>query len=137
MWKRRIEMIGALLCLAVPIASVAFSALQSPVTAEQTNLELTVYNQDLALVKEHRPMELKVGVNEIRFSDVPSQIDPTSVHFKSLTDPEGTEVWEQNYEYDLVSTAKLLQKYVDQEISLITEDGHPSQWKRRYHPRDR
>jgi len=123
MWKRRIEMIGALLCLAVPIASVAFSALQSPVTAEQTNLELTVYNQDLALVKEHRPMELKVGVNEIRFSDVPSQIDPTSVHFKSLTDPEGTEVWEQNYEYDLVSTAKLLQKYVDQEISLITEDG--------------
>ena len=62
-------------------------------------------------------------MNEVRFSDVASQIDPTSVHFRSLTDPEGTVVLEQNYEYDIVGSAKLLSKYVDQEIRLVTEDG--------------
>jgi hypothetical protein len=54
---------------------------------------------------------------------VASRIDPTSVHFRSLADPEGTVVLEQNYEYDIVNSAKLLQKYLDQEISLVTEDG--------------
>jgi hypothetical protein len=45
------------------------------------------------------------------------------VHFRSLTDPEGTTVLEQNYEYDLVGSSKLLSKYLDQEISVVTEDG--------------
>ena len=91
--------------------------------AQGNGVELTVYNQDLALVRDTRSFELERGVNEVRFSDVASQIDPTSVHFRSLTDPEGTTVLEQNYEYDVVGSQKLLQKYVDQEIELVTEDG--------------
>jgi hypothetical protein len=91
--------------------------------AQGEGLELTVYNQNIALVIERRSMELAEGLNEVRFTDVASQIDPTSVHFRSVTDPDETVVLEQNYEYDLVSTAKLLQKYVDQEIVIVTEDG--------------
>jgi hypothetical protein len=59
----------------------------------------------------------------VRFVDVAAQIDPTSVHFRSLTDPEDTVVLEQNYEYDIVDSAKLLRKYLDMEIGLVTEDG--------------
>ena len=95
----------------------------APVAAQSEGLELAVYNQNLALVKDLRNLDLSGGLNEVRFVDVASQIDPTSVHFRSLTDPEGTVVLEQNYEYDIVGSAKLLSKYVDQEIAVVTEDG--------------
>ncbi|MBC7251770.1 MAG: DUF4139 domain-containing protein [Anaerolineae bacterium] len=91
--------------------------------AQSEGVELTVYNQNLALVKDRRTMELTSGVNEVQFRDVAAQIDATSVHFRSLTDPAGTTVLEQNYEYDIVGSSKLLRKYVDQKISLVTEDG--------------
>jgi hypothetical protein len=94
-----------------------------PATQEAGTVELTVYNQDLGLVKEVRTIELAEGANEVRYTDVASRIDPTSVHFVSLTDPAGTTVLEQNYEYDLVSSQKLLQRYVDREISLTAQDG--------------
>ena len=91
--------------------------------AQEKGVELTVYNQNIALVRDTRSFDLGQGVKEVRFSDVASQIDPTSVHFRSLTDPEGTTVLEQNYEYDIVGSQKLMQKYVDQEIELVTQDG--------------
>jgi hypothetical protein len=93
------------------------------VVAQGEGVELAVYNQDLALVKDHRSLDLSKGLNEVRFVDVAALIDPTSVHFRSLTDPTGTTVLEQNYEYDIVGSAKLLSKYVDQEISVVTQDG--------------
>lgn len=113
------------LALALLVSSGSPSLLgQTQVTrAQGEGIELTVYNQNLALVIDRRPLDLVAGLNEVQFTDVASQIDPTSVHFCSLTDPDGTVVLEQNYEYDLVSTARLLAKYVDQEITIVTEDG--------------
>jgi hypothetical protein len=93
------------------------------VEAKSGGVDLTVYNQNTALVKDKRTLQLKSGTNEVRFSDVASQIDPTSVQFSSLTDPNGTRVLEQNYAYDIVGSAKILQKYLDQNISIVTEDG--------------
>jgi len=103
-----------------PLAELGLLSLAQ---AQGNGVELTVYNQDIALVRDSRAFELEQGVNEIRFSDVAAQIDPTSVHFRSVTDPQGTSVLEQNYEYDIVGSFKLLEKYVDQEIELITQDG--------------
>ena len=94
-----------------------------PAAAQSEGIELAVYNQNMALVKDRRSLDLDEGLNEVRFSDVAAQIDPTSVHFLSLTDPEGTVVLEQNYEYDVVGSAKLLSKYVDQVITVQTDDG--------------
>jgi len=74
--------------------------------------------QGYAVVKDWRKMKLDKGRNTIRFQDVARLIDASTVHFKSLTDPEGTFVVEQNYEYDLVSREKLLDKYIDKEITL-------------------
>jgi hypothetical protein len=114
---------SVLLALLLASGSVSGQGALPAVSAAGTGMELTVYNQNLALVKEHRALELAEGVNEVRFGDVAAQIDPTSVHFRSATDPEGTVVWEQNFEYDVVGSERLLEKYVDQDIRLVTEDG--------------
>jgi len=76
-----------------------------------------------ATVKEWRRMPLERGRSVLRFDDVASGIRPETVHFTSLTDPTGTFVLEQNYEYDLVSAEKLLAKYVDREITVVDEDA--------------
>jgi len=86
-------------------------------------VSLTVYNQNFGVVKEVRRIAIGKGVAELKFRDVAKRIDPTSVHFKSLTDPEGTTVIEQNYEFDLVSADKLLDKYIDKKIGVVTKDG--------------
>jgi len=71
-----------------------------------------------AVVREIRRIELKAGENIIRFSDVAAGIDPTTVSFKSLTAPASTRVLEQNFEYDLVSPDKLLEKYLGRSIII-------------------
>ena len=71
-----------------------------------------------AIVKQEREFKLEAGRSVVRFTDVASQIDPTTVSFASLTDPEGTSVLEQNYEFDLVSTEKLMQRFLDREITV-------------------
>ena len=92
------------------------------VQAQENKVDLTVYNSDIALVKEIRQFDLKTGANQVQVSDVPSSIIPESVHFRSLDDDEAV-VLEQNYEYDVVGSQKLLQKYVDEPIVVITQDG--------------
>lgn len=76
-----------------------------------------------AVVRHERPIELGSGRNEVRFTDVAGLIDPTTVSFKSLTDPAGTRVIEQNFQFDLVGTDKLLEKYVDHEIEVELTRG--------------
>lgn len=70
------------------------------------------------VVREVRPIELQKGENTLRFTDVAAGIDPTSVSFESLTALDSTGVLEQNYEFDLVSSEKLLEKYIDKAIHL-------------------
>jgi hypothetical protein len=89
----------------------------------EKNVELTVYNQNFALIKDQRELELKKGVNKIEFKEVASLIEPTSVHFISLTAPESCFILEQNYEYDLMSSDKLLSKYIDKNITIVTKDA--------------
>jgi len=84
---------------------------------------VTIYNQGTALVRDKRTFDLNEGSNILNFSDVASGIDPTSVNFKSITDPQGTKVLEQNYIYDLVGSSALLERYLDQTIRVTTKDG--------------
>ncbi len=81
-------------------------------------VEVTVYNDNLGLVKEHRTFALKDGVNDVQAADVAAQIDPTSVHFKSLTAPDAVSVLEQDFEYDLASPDKIMEKYLGKTIAL-------------------
>jgi len=79
---------------------------------DQTGVAVTIYNVNLGLVKDQREIKLAKGMGEVRFMDVASQIIPTSVHIKSLIDPDSMQVLEQNYEYDLLNPQKLFDKYV-------------------------
>jgi hypothetical protein len=80
--------------------------------------EVTVYNTNLGVVKEVRPFTLKNGINELKVEDVAAQIDPTSVHFKSLTAPDAVTVLEQDFRYDLASPDSILNRYLGKEIEL-------------------
>ena len=84
---------------------------------------VTIYNQGTALVRDKRTFDLNEGSNILNFTDVASGIDPTSVNFKSVTDPQGTKVLEQNYVYDLVGSSALLERYLDQTITVTADDG--------------
>lgn len=76
------------------------------------------------VVKEVRTIDLRPGLNELRFTDVAAFIDPTTVSFVDLTNPTGTSVLEQNFQFDLVSADKLYEKYVDREVELrVVRDG--------------
>ncbi len=99
---------------------ITFPAIAETELSSREKVELTVYNQDFALVKERRRLDLKIGENQISLKDVAAQIDPTSVHFKSLTAPESVRILEQNYEYDMISYAKLLEKYLGKEVEIHT-----------------
>lgn len=76
------------------------------------------------VVREIRKIDLVEGENTIKFTDVAKGIDPTTVSFKSLTAPGAATILEQNYEYDLVSPDKLLEKYVGHDI-LINRKQEP------------
>ena len=91
-------------------------------SGEKAGTEVTVYNQDFALVKEKRDLFLKEGVNLVKYKDVAARIDPTSVFFQDIDFPE-TFVLEQNYEYDLVSRDKMLEKYLDKRITVVDMEG--------------
>ncbi|MFO0972622.1 MAG: DUF4139 domain-containing protein [Phycisphaerae bacterium] len=76
-----------------------------------------------AVVKQERPIEIKAGRDTIRFSDVAALIDPTTVTFESLSDSKGTRVLDQNYQFDLVSSAKLMERYIDRPITVERVEG--------------
>ena len=91
--------------------------------AADSQVAVTIYNNNLALVREVRPLTFEKGMQQFHFVDVASQIDPTSVHFKSLSSSNDISILEQNFEYDLVGTDRLLQKYIDQQIQAQIREG--------------
>src|SRR6185436_17657805 len=76
-----------------------------------------------ALVRDERQMSIKQGRSEVSFTDVAALIDPTTVTFTSLSDP-ATRVLEQNFQFDLVSTQKLLLKFIDRQITVDKNVGN-------------
>ncbi|MEN9783164.1 MAG: hypothetical protein RJA24_507, partial [Pseudomonadota bacterium] len=80
-----------------------------------------------AVVRQQRDIALSRGRNNVRFTDVAALIDPTTVRFESLTDPTGTRVIEQNFQFDLVSTQKLLEKYIDRRITVDQVRGNSTE----------
>ncbi len=107
-----------------PTANVtSVPATPKPLVPQSDGVNLTIYNQGTALVQDRRTFALKSGIGMLDFTDVAASIDSTSVSFKSLTDPTGTSVLEQNYVYDLVGSGALLARYLDQKIEIVTNDG--------------
>jgi len=100
-------------------ASHAVTAEQTTTLNDQTDLAVTVYNSNIALIRDVRQLQLPAGGFRLKFMDIAATVNPATVHFRSLTDPEKLDVIEQNYEYDLLEPAKLLNKYVGKEVTLV------------------
>ena len=122
----------SLFLLVVAVFGISFAAgnesdgagILSTGIEDQTGVALTVYNVNLGLVKDQRAIQLPTGTGELLFMDVASQIIPTSVHMRSLADPDSLQVLEQNYEYDLLNPQKLLDKYVGKEVKLYYKNPY-------------
>lgn len=109
------------ICLGCTFAATAFAQLSEQTTTarDRQSVNITVYNSNLGLVRETRRLTLPSGRIALRFSDVTAQIRPETVHLASLTSPSALRILEQNYQYDLLNPAKLLDKFVGREITLV------------------
>jgi len=114
------RLVIALLCTLWTASGVALA--QTTLTSteqDQKDLAVTVYNSNVALVRDVRRLRLPAGSLDLRYMDIAAQVNPATVHIVSLSAPKELTVLEQNYEYDLLSPQKLLQKYVGKELTLI------------------
>lgn len=115
----RVPPILAAILLATPL--LAAEEFPDSTAADRGSVAVTVYNVNLALVRETRGLSLpRAGVGTMRFMDVPSAINPRTVHLKPLGG-QGLSVLEQNYEYDLLSPDKLMEKYVGREVEIVEQ----------------
>ncbi|MEO6938546.1 MAG: DUF4140 domain-containing protein [Candidatus Kapaibacterium sp.] len=105
------------------LSNTASAQLIDTTEAKRESLAITVYNNNLGVIRDVRRFSIKSGTNEVRMRDVPAQIDPTTVKITDHEHANVINVTEQNYEYDLVSQVKLLEKYIDHTVTLIDEKG--------------
>jgi hypothetical protein len=103
---------------AAPAAAQAGGPQTSTTQSDQTDLSITVYNSDLALVRDVRNVRLPSGVFPLKFMDIAASVNPATVHLRSLSDAGRLAVLEQNYEYDLLEPQKLLTKYLGREVTM-------------------
>jgi len=93
-------------------------------SGDQQSVAVTIYNEDLALVKDRRRIALPQGESQLAFRDVSARIRPETALLQSLTDGGGIAVIEQNFDFDLLTPEKLLEKYVGREVGVIKT--HPT-----------
>ncbi len=110
---------GCLLILAV-IPAIAGKGELEATAKDQQQVSVTIYNQDLALVRDQRRVVIPEGRQVLAFKDVSARIQPETVLFSA----KDCRVLEQNFEYDLLTPASLLQKYVGREVAIVRT--HPT-----------
>ena len=108
-------------CLAAAGTARAADAKRDPAPDPKRDVAVTVYNENLGVVKDRRTFSVAKGISDVSFTDVASLIDPTSVHLRPLGSASLEVLW-QDYRFDLVSTEKLLERYVDQSVQVATKD---------------
>ncbi len=79
-----------------------------------------------AMVQQSKVAEFKKGEFKLAFDDVAEHIDPTTVSFMTPENPNAATILDQNFQFDLVGTDKLLQKYIDQTIQVNHNQGNES-----------
>ena len=87
-------------------------------TSEQRDaVAITVYNQNFGLVRETRTLDLRSGRVALEYGDVAAGIQPETVHIRPIGG-RGLQILDQNYQYDLLSPEKLLEKYVGRTVTI-------------------
>ncbi len=115
------------LSLAVLVLALAARASADPgervsTLADQRGVGITIYNADLALVRDRRRLTLPRGESRLALRDVSAKIQPETALLQSVGAPDRLTLIEQNFNYDLLSPDTLLQKYVGREVEVIRTD---------------
>ncbi|MCE5218387.1 hypothetical protein LLH03_15295, partial [bacterium] len=118
---RRLAWVACL--LALPLGPAL--AQQKPVQpGPSLGMELTVYNIRLALVKDLRTLSLTKGLNEVEFTDIPSELEPTSVHLRSLTAPDAVVLREQSFRDGVADDPMILDSYFGGPVTVRRAEGN-------------
>ncbi len=109
----------SILCAATLLAVGAAQAAD-----QQQQLSVTVYNNNLALVQDDRRLDVAAGRSRIEFKDVSASIKPETVALSG----KGLSVVEQNFDYDLLTPSKMMEKAVGKQVQIVrTNPGNGAQ----------
>ena len=106
---------GAISALALFTSAAFAQSVPAPDDTEQGDLSVTIYNRDLALVQDVRQLDIANGENRIEFPDVSARIRPETLSFFA----PGTTIVEQNFDYDLLTPTKMMEKAIGQTVTLL------------------
>ena len=87
---------------------------------DQKSVAVTIYNNDLALVKDQRQVNLGAGFNKLAWRDVAARMQPETALLRNLSDAKGFHLLEQNFDFDLLTPQTLLEKYVGKQVTVIS-----------------
>jgi hypothetical protein len=112
------------LSLVATLGSTAFADQTERVSTldDQRSVGITIYNAQLALVRDRRHIAIPRGESHLALRDVSAHIEPETALLTSVTQPGGLTVLEQNFNYDLLSPQKLLEKYVGRDVDVVRYD---------------
>ncbi len=94
-----------------------------PLAAIAADPALTVYNQNFAVIRENISMDLRDGINEIKFSDITTQLEPDSVILRDPTEKVQLQIREQNFRNDPVNQSMMLSLFEGQEIDFVVQEA--------------
>jgi hypothetical protein len=117
-FKRRSTVPLAILALSTSLHAAEPEETRSTLD-DQQSVAVTIYNQNLALVKDQRKVKLNTGANKLALRDVSAQIRPETALLRSLTQAGGLSILEQNFDFDLLTPQKLLEKYVGRTVTVV------------------
>ena len=112
----------ALFCVLNFFAMTASAQVVEKLTTQddQTAVAITIYNDNLALIKDQRKVRLDKGANRLAFRGVSAKMRPETAMLRSLSYAEGVKVIEQNFDYDLLTPDTLLEKYLGRDIRVAS-----------------
>src|SRR3979490_2192164 len=106
-----------------PLAHAAVEEMPSTLK-DQQSVAITIYNENLALVKDTRRVTLETGPNRLALREVSGRMRPETAQLRSLSHPGALTMVEQNFDFDLLTPAKLLEKYVGRTVRVVKT--HPT-----------
>ncbi len=124
--KKLLSVLALLACCAAPVLSLA-SEVRSG-TDDQTGLAVTIYNNDLAMIRDQRRVTLPVAITDLAFEDISGKIKPETAQLSSQSADHSISLIEQNFEFDLLSPQVLLKASIGKQIGVIST--HPTTGER-------
>lgn len=97
---------------------------------DQGKVMLTIYNENLALIKEKRTIQLDQGENRLAWREVSAQMRPETALLRNLTSSANLSLLEQNFDFDLLTPQKLLEKYLGKSVAIIRTNTATGEEKR-------